>query len=69
MQFTSREKKGKEKKSVVVGKWTMHRESVFTITNSLCYNIVPFSTFHKSLDYLPIGVNIDKLLWICLNLY
>lgn len=40
----------------------MHRESVFTVTNSLWNNIVPFSTFHKSLDYLPIGVNIDKLL-------
>lgn len=40
----------------------MHRESVLTVTNSLCNNIVQFSTFHKSLDYLPIGVNIDKLL-------
>lgn len=40
----------------------MHRESVLTVTNSLCNNIVQFSTFHKSLDYLQIGVNIDKLL-------
>lgn len=56
------EKKKGKKKRVLLLESEPCIESVFTVTNSLCNNIVPFSTFHKSLDYLPIEVNIDKLL-------